>query len=192
MERTNFHLHPTDNELFYRLGGKVPLEGAYALFYYDKAGRLQRLMTALKYQQAPLLGIRLGELLGKSLKESADLNTFDAIVPVPLHWTRMARRGYNQASYIGKGISMALNCPTIEGKLVRRNRTAVQAQKKGMSRWANVSQAFQCKGTMPSHVLLIDDVITTGATLEACIRAILMNSPKTKVSIACLGMTRRH
>jgi len=188
MEETSFHLTPRENELYYRFAGKVPLAGATSLFFYDKAGRFQKLMQALKYQHSPQVGIFLGRYLGEML----DSSWGQAILPVPLHWSKEAKRGYNQAAMMGRGLSQAMGIPLMRGALSRKRRTQTQARKQGAARWKNVAGAFELKKEIPSPILLIDDVITTGSTLESCMRAMLDRQPELQIFVACLGMARRH
>lgn len=192
IQETGFHLQPRDNELYYRFAGKFPLAGATSLYFYDKAGRFQKIMQALKYQESPRLGTFLGEYLGEMLKESDFLAGTDVILPVPLHWTKLAKRGYNQAELIARGLSKVTGIQTSRKVLYRRRKTQTQARKSGAARWKNVAGAFGVRGKLPGEILLVDDVVTTGSTLEACARALLEVAPEVQIRIACLGMARRR
>jgi len=192
MEPTHFDLHPTENELFYRLAGRVPLAGAASLYYFDKAGRLQTLMQALKYEDAPQIGLQLGKILGQQLRNSRFAGEVDSLIPVPLHSSKQRKRGYNQAEYIARGISDQLGIPVRNDLLFRIQKTASQARKAGRARWENVAHAFEAFPNQPKSVLIIDDVITTGATLEACMRALLSTPHPPEIRVASIGMTRKH
>ncbi len=192
LQLTRFHENPTDNELYFRLAGRIPLAGATSLCYFDKKGRLQRLMQALKYQEAAPLGPYLGNLLGEELRDSAFAAQVDAVLPVPLHWRKQLSRGYNQAALIAQGLCEYLTLPLHTDLLLRKRSTATQARQAGASRWLNVSSAFHCDQPLPASILLIDDVITTGATLEACIRALMASpQPPKQIRVASIGMARR-
>jgi ComF family protein len=193
MEATGFHQQPAENEVFYRLGGKVPLAGAASLFYFDKGGTLQRLMEQLKYHNAPRLGEFLGEYYGQHLQGSALVSDLEALVPVPLHRRKQLQRGYNQAEHVARGMGRVLDLPVWPRSLQRRRYTSSQTKKSGQARFDNVAGAFVPHLTQPVGLLLIDDVITTGATLEACIRALYAGQPRPKqVSIASIGLARAY
>lgn len=192
MQETQNHLRISDNELFYRLAGRVPLDGAVSLYYFAKSGRLQKILQHLKYKGAPRLGVFMGEYYGHILKGQNWLDEVKAVVPVPLHTSRLIQRGYNQSEQIARGLSNVLSIP-LETQLLRRVRkTLTQTKKSGGSRWENVSGAFEVRKTPPEGILLVDDVITTGATLEACIRALAQTDlPPSKIYIASIGMAQK-
>ncbi|MEM9933349.1 MAG: ComF family protein [Bacteroidota bacterium] len=192
IERTYFEATPLENELYMRVAGRVPLEGATSLFYYDKKGRLQRLIQELKYKDAPQLGIAMGEYMAAQLKTSPILRGLEGIVPVPLHWRRKIQRGYNQAERIAKGMGDQLGIPVIEHKLVRVGGTATQTTKQKGERFSNVANRFKLKEDLPQRILLVDDIITTGSTIEACARSILAHQPSAEIRIASIGMARKH
>ena len=191
LQETNFHLSPKENELYYRLAGRVPLQGASSLFYFDKRGTLQNLMQHLKYKDAPHLGTYLGESLARTLMESPFMDNVDAVIPVPLHWKKKMKRGYNQTEYIAIGVQRISQIPLHRNLLKRIQQTQTQTQLSNLSRWDNVSQAFEVKKACPSSILLLDDVITTGATLESCIKALLKSPlPPKEIRVASIGMAR--
>lgn len=192
IEETHFHLKPTENDAFFRFAGKVPVQGVATLFYYDKGGRLQGILEHLKYKNAPRLGRFLGEFYAHRLLESDFLKGIEAVAPVPLHWRKFAARGYNQAEEIALGIGTATGIP-VETGLVRRVRFTTTQTKKGKAeRWTNVSGAFIARENLPRSVLFVDDVLTTGATLEACIRAVLeTENPPLHIHIAGVAMARQ-
>ncbi len=192
MTLTCFDQQPTENELFYRLAGKVPLEGATSLFYYDKEGRLQRLLEQLKYHRAPQLGIFLGEYFGSMLQESDLGKGVDVIVPVPLHPAKQWQRGYNQAEMLAQGLSNKLSIPVDTNILKRKLYTNTQTKKSRQARWENVKNAFVVRPHSYGTLLLVDDVVTTGATLEACIQQFIEVGNETpSIRLACLAMARR-
>lgn len=193
IEQTGFHKNCRENELYYRFAGKVPVDAAASLFYFDKQGRLQRLLKELKYNELPQVGLFLGELYGEILKGSALVEGIEALVPVPLHRQKLIKRGYNQAERIAKGMSKSLGIPVRDQNLRRTRKTLTQTKKSGEARWENVAGAFAVEASLPGSLLLIDDVITTGATLEAAIRAMgEAAAPPQQIRVASIGMARKH
>ncbi|MEO0468519.1 MAG: ComF family protein [Bacteroidota bacterium] len=193
IEQTDFHLCSSDNELYNRLAGRVPLADAMALFYFDKAGRMQRLIQALKYQDAPQLGRVLGQKYGEILASHPCVEGYDSLVPVPLHPSRKRKRTYNQAEKIAQGLADTLGLKMRREYLIRSRKTQTQTKLSGSRRWENVSSAFRLKKSLSENVLLVDDVITTGATLEACIRALMQqDEPPQKIGVISLGIARAN
>lgn len=191
LEETRFDQQPTDNELYYRLAGRVPLAGASAMYYFDKRGRFKKMMQALKYGNNPQVGKVLGQLYGERLQGNALISKADAIVPVPLHRSRMAERGYNQSEMIAMGIGKALNIRVDTRSFVRNAKTETQTKKSQTERWENVQSVFGVQRPLGGHLILVDDVITTGATLEACIRTLYAQvTPPLSIYVLALGMAR--
>lgn len=189
---TNIEEKFSDNELYYRFAGKVPIHGAYSHFYFEKKGHLQKIMQQLKYEDAPQIGLFLGELIGIHLKESDFIQHVDAIIPVPLHKKKQIKRGYNQAERIAKGMSKELELPMMPKVLKRIKHTSTQTAMSRDARWENVAAAFEVVGEVPSNVLIVDDVITTGATIEACMRTLLASvTPPKEIRVASVGMARK-
>ncbi|MEM7369054.1 MAG: ComF family protein [Bacteroidota bacterium] len=192
IEETQFHSTPDTNELYYRLAGRVPLAGASALFYFDKGGRLQKIIQQLKYDSAPQIGTFLGAHYGKILQDTPFIKQSDVILPVPLHFIRHQSRGYNQAERFAKGMAQISGIPVKTNLLQRVRRTKYQAKQLGTARWENVKGAFKVKGSLPERILLLDDVITTGATIGSCLESLYESStPPKEVRIMCIGMTRQ-
>ena len=151
-------------------------------------------MHQLKYRNKPLIGQRLGKTLGLKLIEEGSLfSEIDMIVPVPLHWKKEQQRGYNQALQIALGIQQATQWKVEENNLVRVKENISQTKRTKYERWENVSEIFAVKNPeaiQHKHILLVDDVITTGATLEACVHA-LKKVEGVKVSVASLATVER-
>ncbi|WP_153640877.1 ComF family protein [Prolixibacter sp. NT017] len=178
-----------DNKVAQVFWGRIPLEHAVSLCYFEKGSRLQKMFHRMKYQREPGVGKVLGRELGIELFSSSMFETLDAVIPVPLHPKKQKKRGYNQSEYIANGISEVMNIPVISDVLIRNVHTSSQTRKSRYHRWENVEGIFQV--TKPEklgnlHVLVVDDVVTTGATLEACC-APLLKIPGVKVSIATLA-----
>ncbi len=187
--KTNCFKEPNNNvsKLFW---GRVMLENAVALFIFNKGGSLQKLISQLKYKDNKNLGIFLGKQLGYAIKENNQFNTVDAIIPVPLHPKKEQKRGYNQSNYIAKGIQTILQKEVILNVLIRTENTDSQTRKKRFSRWENMAASFNTNNSTileNKHILLIDDIVTTGATLEACAHE-LLSIKGVKVSIATIGV----
>ncbi len=172
--------------------GRIQIETATALFYFFKKGKIQNLIHALKYKNQQQVGTLLGNWLGEELAESPRFSTIDYIIPVPLHKNKLKTRGYNQVSYFGKSISKILKIPFNETILTRISFTKTQTKKVRFDRWNNVQELFfveDQKTLENKHILLIDDIITTGATLEACCKA-FKKTKNIKISIACMAYTK--
>ena len=191
IEKTGFENKPKDNDLYLRFAGKVPLDGAGALYFFDKLGKMRKIISALKYQNSPQVGRLLGQVYGQRLKESGFAEGIEKIVPVPLHWTRLRSRGYNQAAEFAKGLSQEMGVRVDESILKRRGKTSTQTRKSKLERWDNVKSVFKVVNPTEAGILLVDDVITTGATLEACIRVLQAEEVKPEVlKVAAIGVTR--
>ncbi len=191
MEETSYHLNAKDNPLYYRFAGKVPLEGVSSLFFFDKKGIIQKLLHTLKYRDFPEVGNIMGQYWGETLKGSAFLEGIETIIPVPLHRRKERVRGYNQSVKIAEGLGKVLGLP-FDNELIRRIRkTETQALKSRLDRWINVADAFVVEKPTPKGVLVIDDVITTGSTVEACLRALMQTAnPPQIIKVGCLATKR--
>lgn len=188
LPKTNYH-RQLSNPIEDRLFGRIHLKHAWAFLKFRKSGIVQHLLHQLKYNNHPEIGVRLGMLYGKELQEQGFGNQFDLIVPVPLYSSRKRKRGYNQSAKFAQGLSTSLGIPWDETISIRRRRTATQTRKSKLDRWENVKDVF---GVIDSgkiqnkRILLVDDVITTGATVEACGLHLLQNNCA-ELSIACMA-----
>ncbi|MFZ4522390.1 MAG: ComF family protein [Bacteroidales bacterium] len=185
LPKTDFHLDPLNPvaRLFY---GRVEIDAAAAYLYFNKGSNVQRLIHQLKYKGRKDVGIYLGSQYGHCLKTTQGFSRADAIIPVPLHKKKYMKRGYNQSEQIAIGLSEAMNIPVNRHMLVRTKATDTQTRKSRFSRYQNVKEIFMVKSPLDwegKHLILVDDVITTGATLESCVMA-LSAIPKVQVSIA--------
>lgn len=177
-----------DNSVEKLFWGKLPIERACSFVYFSKGGKVQELMHQLKYNSKPQVGELMGHFLGERLVDTAYAEV-DLVVPVPLHRTKLKKRGYNQCDFIARGLAMRMEKPYSNHVLQRLWANETQTRKGVYERWINVQELFQVVGPQfvsGKHVLLVDDVVTTGSTLEACAGAIAQ-VPGTKVSIATLA-----
>ena len=185
---TNFHQQP-GNKVEQLFWGRTKIESATAFFTYKKGSNYQHLIHYIKYKGMKELGFETGRRFGFVLNDSDQFKTIDAIVPVPLHPVKQKKRGYNQSEWIGKGISETMQKPLVVNNLIRQVYTSTQTRKNRFERWGNVENIFGVNNPEEfegKHIILIDDVVTTGSTLEACAE-LLHKTDDTKVSIATLG-----
>lgn len=192
LPRTRFHKE-ADNPVVRAFWGKVPLVHGTAFLYYSKGNRVQRLIHALKYKGEIELGPFLGKIFGEELIEESVFPGVDAIVAVPLHPTRLKKRGYNQGELIGKGLAEVMGIPLLTGVMARSKATETQTRKTRYDRWENVKDIIRIKDAdaiAGKSLLLVDDVLTTGSTMEACVTA-LIQVPGVRVSVAAIGYSSR-
>jgi ComF family protein len=185
---TDYHLI-RENPLMNRLSYRFPLRYALACYRFTKSGKVQHLLHALKYKGKADIGVTLGLIYGEKLLSSGFGSSFDLILPIPLHPSRKRKRGYNQSAMFAQGLSEKLGIPFSDDVLSRRFKTETQTRKTKLSRWENMSDVFtiQSASALESrNVLLVDDVITTGSTLEAC-AVVLGRSQCSSLSIACIA-----
>jgi len=186
---TDFH-RMSENEFTDRFWGRISLEAGVALLYFTKDSKVQSLIHLLKYGDRPNVGIQLGRLYGSILKNYFPFGEIELIVPVPLHPRKQRSRGYNQSTQFAIGLSESMNIPYLEDALERAIPTSTQTRKSRLERFENVLTAFQvhqAKAISGKHILLVDDVLTTGATMEACATK-LLELPEVKVSMATIAI----
>lgn len=187
---TDYHIH-ANNRAAKQFWGRLPCHAVMAMLYFKKGSRVQRLMHRLKYNGQTALGMELGLLLGERLKHSSRYSGVDYIIAVPLHKKRERLRGYNQSKCIADGVSECLGVPVLTDILVKPISTASQTRKGRFNRYENLKSVFRVNDHQKikdKHVLLIDDVMTTGATLEAC-GLVLLEAGISKLSIAAIAFT---
>jgi ComF family protein len=185
---TDFHLKP-DNLVAQQFWGKTDLEAAYALCYFTKGGKMQHLMHQFKYKGVQKIGNLLGNIAGEQLLKAPVFNNVDLIIPVPLHKSRLRKRGYNQSTCFAEGLAEKLNIPVDMDNLIRIRATETQTHRSRFSRFENMQQVFTLtnpEALINKHVLLVDDVVTTGSTLEAC-GTELLKVAGLKLSIATIA-----
>lgn len=187
LPKSNFHLsrgNPVER-LFW---GRIPLIAAGSFYLFNKGTKVQRLLHELKYKGKQEAGEIVGGWYAKELKNQKEFSGADVIVPVPLHPRRLKQRGYNQSTCFAKGLSQELRIP-LDEKLIRRKVfTTTQTKKGKFNRWENMQDIFESTSIdlNNKHILLVDDVITTGSTIEACYNAFSKNA-EIKMSIATIA-----
>ena len=189
LRKTNYHLD-VENPVSQMFWGRVMVQNATAFYFFNKGSKFRKLIHKLKYTGEKEIGYELGRHLGGVLKNAEVFKDVEVIIPVPLHPKREKKRGYNQSDWIGKGLAEAMEIKMDSKNLYRAVSNVTQTQKSRDERWENVASIFKLKNTKAlegKHVLLIDDVVTTGSTLEAC-AASLLEVEGLKVSIATLAV----
>ncbi|MBN1387041.1 MAG: ComF family protein [Bacteroidales bacterium] len=187
--RTNYH-NERDNPVEQLFWGRCRIEKAAAFSFYNRGSRLRTLIHNLKYKGIKDIGFKLGEIYGSSLSSSGFTSDIDLIVPVPLHPSKQRMRGFNQSEIISQGISVSAGIPVDISSLSRKNISSTQTKKSRYERWTNVEGIFCINdeaNIINKHILLVDDVITTGSTVEACV-AELNSVEGVRVSVAAIGV----
>lgn len=183
--------HHADNPIEKIFWGRLPVRAAMSLFYFNKESSVQHLLHHLKYKGKKQVGHVLGGMIAEKLINSLRFAHVDALIPLPLSVKKEKQRGYNQAMAIAEGMASQLKLPIIENAVVRTKATESQTHKNRIERWENMKDVFQLTDpTLVANksILLIDDVITTGATLEACGHALLLAKTIT-LNIASVAYT---
>lgn len=189
LPRTNYHNSP-ENRMEMLFYGRIKIERAAAYFEFKKGSPYQKILHQLKYKGMKELGEFMGAQFASQLIDTIFIQPVDLICPVPLHPRKERKRGYNQSYHLAKGLSSQLNLPIENGALIRKKFSSTQTKKNRYERWKNVEDIFEVKNPNAfegKHVLLVDDVVTTGATLEACAQTIL-NLCKARISILTLAI----
>lgn len=188
LPKTNFHLQK-DNAVEKIFWGRTNIQSAASYYNFVKDGKVQNIIHQLKYRGERKVGVFVGNLYGNELKKSEGFNTIDYIIPVPLHKRKKMLRGYNQSEAFAEGLAESMNVKTDFTTLFRAKESESQTRKTRYKRWENVENIFQINDfakLQASHILLVDDVVTTGATLEACAN-VLLTIPDVTISIATMA-----
>jgi ComF family protein len=188
LPKSNFHL-TNDNPVAKIFWGRINIQSAAAFYTFNKGGKVQQLIHQLKYKGQQQVGISLGKLYGHELRNCADFKSVDVIIPVPLHAKKQRKRGYNQSACFAEGLAETMRLAVDSNVLFRSASSETQTKKSRFTRWKNVESIFHVKNEqriLNKHILLVDDVITTGATLEACAQALLKVKGVT-VSVATIA-----
>lgn len=191
MPLTNFSIEP-NNSLEVSFRGRIPIEKATALLYFEKKGMVQKLIHHLKFYNQIHIGSFLGDWLAKKMLLSNRFGHIDLVVPVPLHPKRQRKRGYNQVALFAQTLAWHLNATFVPDLLIKRKNSKTQVSKSRLDRIMDdkhnfvLNKNFQIQG---KNILLVDDLITSGATIEAC-AAPLLDHPGVRISLASMAFTR--
>lgn len=191
LERTFFERYKESTPLDELFWGRINVEATYAYFYFEKGKAAQKMIHALKYDHKANIGYYFGEKIGQTINSIEKLSTIDVLVPVPLHHKKKFIRGYNQSEVIAKGIAKKMNVK-IDTTILKRNKnTKTQTKKNKLSRWESIQSLFEVTDVKNyKHIAIVDDVITTGSTLETIISLINKKYPEIRVSIISLAVTK--
>lgn len=200
LPRTRFHLCPGDNDIHHRLADNhILVDRAVSMFHYYRQAPSTNLILSAKYRSRPSVMSYLGEMYGREISQSGFFDGMDLIVPVPVHWTRRLTRGYNQTEYLARGLSRVAGI-TVDRSLLRLpSRHSTQTRRGVAERASNVEGTFTVSRRRASaiagrgrHLLLVDDIITTGATMRDCLRALHAAIPDARLSVLSLGLAHLH
>lgn len=184
------HGYGIQNPVAKSLWGRVPVMGGYYLLNYQSRTMTSNVLKSLKYDGGLIMAKRMGELMGEELLLDPMYSRCDALIPVPMHPKKELKRGYNPALVIAQGLSESLGIPVIESVLVKQNTTVSQTKKNRLERWYQTQHVFGLNGLLTGvgHVALVDDVFTTGATAERCLRSLYAGGLE-KASVISLAFT---
>ena len=182
-----------DNFVVRKFWGRLPVEAGFSYIIFTKHSGVQSILHAIKYDKASDLAVQLGKIIGVYLRDKTDFPEFDILLPVPLHWKKLRIRGYNQAEEIAKGIAEILPAKIETTAVERTVFNPTQTKKNREERWQNVQNIFSVKKHRAldgKHIVLVDDVLTTGATLESLASEILKSTHGVKISIITLAVAK--
>jgi ComF family protein len=188
LPKTNYHFWP-DNPVMQLFDGRVDLKAVTARYHYKKGGNVRKLLHNFKYRGYSDIGVKIGEDYGRELMLSPVFRNTDYIIPVPLHYKKLRIRGYNQSERFAFGLSNTMDAKLETGNLIRKVHTSTQTKKSRWERWQNVNSIFEIKKPerlAGKQLLLVDDVITTGSTIEGCVIT-LQQIEGVKIGVAAIA-----
>lgn len=191
LSTTNFHLYDEPSPMDKLFWGRIDIRATYAHFYFKKKNPVQRILFQLKYKNGFKLGVYYGKLIGTCLKQNKHFGDADLLIPIPLHYKRQFKRGYNQSEQLAKGIARTYSGLRVDTSLITRSaNTATQTKKNRFQRWDNVQGIFVISDELANfrHIVLVDDVITTGSTIETLAQAIRQKHPQVAISVVTLAI----
>jgi len=193
LSRTYYETSDEETELDKLFWGRIPIYSTYALLYYQKHNTVKPILQSLKYHNRPDVGIFFGKLIGEQIKNDPKFSSVQALIPTPLHWKKRYIRGYNQTEKIVEGITSILKNKSIEKDAVKKKiHTGSQTKLNKFGRMDNVESMFIAKPLIKKyeHIAIVDDVVTTGATLESIASSILIAKPTMKISVIGLAFAQ--
>lgn len=192
LQRTYFEREEEENAIERLLSGRIPVQYAYAYVYFEKNKSTQQVLHQLKYGHKESLGMYLGEQIGQQLISRPSFELPELLLPTPLHPRKAFLRGYNQSLALANGISNSIGVPVNERLLTKTKLTGSQTKLNRTQRWMNVVDGFNLTGSLNAikHIALVDDVITTGSTLESLATLLRENYPDLRISIYCLAYAK--
>lgn len=188
LPKTNFHFWH-QNPVFRIFDGRSKIQSAAVRYYYKKGGNVQNLLHNFKYRGYRDIGVKIGQDYGGELMLSNDYKSVDYIIPVPLHYKKLRLRGFNQSERFAFGLSLSMDAKIEVNNLIRKIHTSSQTKKSRFERWQNVNSIFEIKNPdklRGKHILLVDDVITTGSTIEGC-TTLLEQVEDIKISVVAIA-----
>ena len=195
LPKTDFHLF-RDNPLARSFWGKLPIENAAAYLFFNKGEKVQKLIHNFKYRGQTELGVYLGKLYGLLLIDVPLFQQADFVIPVPMHSTKKEKRGFNQSEIFASGLALSMKKEFGPDFLRKKSATETQTNKSSYQRWENVKDIFELASEevynllQGKHVILVDDVVTTGSTLEACASA-LLKVPGIRISMVTMAYANK-
>ena len=192
MNFTHFEKYEEPTSLDKLFWGRVRIESTFGLLFFEKGKSSQKLLHALKYKSNPAVGVELGKLIGSKIKGLEQFKMLDALIPVPIHPKKEFERGYNQSEQLANGIGDLMKIDVDLHFLKKKTHTGSQTRKNRFARWDNVVHNFDLRKRSNNyqHIAIVDDVVTTGATIEALVRSIKENYPDLRISIISLAVTK--
>jgi ComF family protein len=192
MNFTHFEKYEEPTSLDKLFWGRVRIESTFGLLFFEKGKSSQKILHALKYKSNPAVGVELGKLIGSKIKGLEQFEMLDTLIPVPIHPKKEFERGYNQSEQLAKGIGDLLKIEVDLHFLKKKTHTGSQTRKNRFARWDNVVNNFDLRKRSKTyqHIAIVDDVVTTGATIEALARSIKENYPDLRISIISLAVTK--
>ena len=191
LKKTYFESFKEPSSLDKLFWGRILLNHTFALFYFKSNTPAQTILHNLKYKHKAKLGVFFGEKIGQAIHSADAFKDIEALIPVPLHHKKAFNRGYNQSEMLAIGISSVLNIPVLKNAVKKTQHTESQTKKNKFERWENVNRIFKGKNLKDyNHIALVDDVVTTGSTLESLASEIQQENPNLKISIIALAFAK--